>query len=132
MSRKGTFSHLLKHRGLESTLFKSDRASAQQGQEEDSLSDDAAVFCHFPCPPAGLWRSFQPPQPQDSGVGGHSFGGRMILEMVNSGTGWQLRPEGLSGNCSRHSGQSYETRKLTQRARVLLSWWKGEKPQLRT
>lgn len=50
MSRKGTFSHLLKDCRLELTLFKSDRASAQQGQEEDSLSDDAAVFCHFPCP----------------------------------------------------------------------------------
>lgn len=34
---------------LELTLLKSDRASAQRGQEGDSLSVEAAVFCHAPC-----------------------------------------------------------------------------------
>lgn len=76
MPRKGRFSHLLKDHGLELTLFKSDRASTQPGQEEDSLSDDAAVFCHFPCPLQSFGGVSNPQLPQDSGVGVHSFGGQ--------------------------------------------------------
>lgn len=49
MFRKGSFSHLLKDHRLELTLLKADRASAQRGQEGDSLSVDPAVFCHVPC-----------------------------------------------------------------------------------
>lgn len=49
MFRKGSFSHLLKDHRLELTLLKSDRASTQRGQEGDSLSVGAAVFCHAPC-----------------------------------------------------------------------------------
>lgn len=70
MFRKERLSHLLQDQGSELTVLQPDGASAQRGQEEDSLSVGAAVICHAPDSlQPGVEGGSRPQLPQDSGVG---------------------------------------------------------------
>lgn len=90
--QKGSFSHLLKDHRLELTLLKSDRASAQRGQEGDSLSVGAAVFCHAPCSLQPFVEGVATPSCHRQWGGVSDFWiGTVEAETIHSETGGQLR-----------------------------------------